>query len=122
HRRYVDAGARSRLRSLHEAVKPQAERYIRMYIALLLDTVATAGTEHDAIVEAIRVGNSGAAQRAGISNSNSLDYGVVLCPGCCHCVEQKRDVHPDVALRLGFDGFVQGPKSRAGAGIDVTAV
>jgi len=62
--RYVEAGAGSRLRSLHEAVKPQAERYIRMYIALLLDTVATAGTEHDAIIEAIRIGNSGAAQRA----------------------------------------------------------
>jgi len=64
HRRYVEAGAGSRLRSLHDAVKPQAERYIRMYIALLLDTVATAGTEHDAIVEAVRTGNSAAAQRA----------------------------------------------------------
>ena len=64
HRRYVEAGAGSRLRSLHEAVKPQAERYIRMYIALLLDTVPTAGTEHDAIVEAIRTGNAVAAQRA----------------------------------------------------------
>jgi DNA-binding GntR family transcriptional regulator len=64
HRRYVQAGSGARLLSLHEAVKPQAERYIRMYIALLLDTVATAGTEHDAIVEAIRAGNSGAAQRA----------------------------------------------------------
>jgi DNA-binding GntR family transcriptional regulator len=64
HRRYVEAGAGARLRSLHEAVKPQAERYIRMYIALLLDTVATAGTEHDAIVEAIGTGNAAAAQRA----------------------------------------------------------
>jgi DNA-binding GntR family transcriptional regulator len=64
HRRYVEAGAGSRLRSLHEAVKPQAERYIRMYIALLLDTVPTAGTEHDAIVDAIRTGNAAAAQRA----------------------------------------------------------
>jgi DNA-binding GntR family transcriptional regulator len=64
HRRYVEAGAGSRLRSLHEAVKPQAERYIRMYIALLLDTVPTAGTEHDVIVDAIRTGNSAAAQRA----------------------------------------------------------
>ncbi|MDP9203026.1 MAG: GntR family transcriptional regulator [Gemmatimonadota bacterium] len=64
HRRYLEAGSGSRLRSLHEAVKPQAERYIRMYIALLLDTVATAGTEHDAIVDAIRTGNAGAAQRA----------------------------------------------------------
>jgi DNA-binding GntR family transcriptional regulator len=64
HRRYVEAGAGARLRSLHEAVKPQAERYIRMYIVLLLDTVSTAGTEHDAIVEAIRTGNAAAAQRA----------------------------------------------------------
>ena len=64
HRRYVEAGSGPRLRSLHEAVKPQAERYIRMYIALLLDTVPTAGSEHDAIVDAIRTGNASVAQRA----------------------------------------------------------
>ena len=64
HRRYVEASAGPRLRSIHEAVKPQAERYIRMYIALLLDTVPTAGTEHEAIVSAIRSGNATAAQRA----------------------------------------------------------
>jgi DNA-binding GntR family transcriptional regulator len=64
HERYVAAGAGARLRSLHEAVKPQAERYIRMYIALLMDTVPVAGTEHDAIVEAIRTANASAAQRA----------------------------------------------------------
>ena len=64
HRRYVEAGSGVRLRALHEAVKPQAERYIRMYIALLLDTVPTAGTEHDAIIDAIRTGNAAAAQRA----------------------------------------------------------
>lgn len=64
HRRYVEAGSGPRLLSLHQAVKPQAERYIRMYIALLLDTVATAGSEHDAIVDAIRSGNPTAAERA----------------------------------------------------------
>ena len=64
HRRYVEAGSGPRLLSLHEAVKPQAERYIRMYIALLLDTVPTAGSEHDAIVDAIRTGNAAAAQKA----------------------------------------------------------
>src|SRR5207237_7859234 len=64
HRRYVEAGSGPRLLSLHEAVKPHAERYIRMYIALLLDTVPTAGSEHDAIVDAIRTGNAAAAQRA----------------------------------------------------------
>jgi DNA-binding GntR family transcriptional regulator len=35
-----------------------------MYIALLLDTVPTAGTEHDVIVDAIRTGNAVSAQRA----------------------------------------------------------
>ncbi|MFL5480253.1 MAG: GntR family transcriptional regulator, partial [Gemmatimonadaceae bacterium] len=64
HRLYVEAGSGPRLLSLHGAVKPQAERYIRMYIALLLDTVSTAGSEHDAIVDAIRTGNSAAAQKA----------------------------------------------------------
>lgn len=64
HRRYVEAGAGPRLRSLHDAVKPQAERYIRMYIALLMDTVPSAGSEHDAIVDAIRTGNAATAQKA----------------------------------------------------------
>ena len=64
HRRYVEAGAGPRLKAIHEAVKPQAERYIRMYVALLLDTAPTAGSEHEAIVEAIRSGNPAAAQRA----------------------------------------------------------
>src|SRR5580765_3822413 len=64
HRRYVEAGSGPRLQSLHDAVKPQAERYIRMYIALLMDTVPSAGTEHDAIIDAIRTGNAAAAQRA----------------------------------------------------------
>ncbi len=64
HRRYVEAGAGPRLKAIHDAVKPQAERYIRMYVALLLDTAPTAGSEHEAIVEAIRSGNPAGAQRA----------------------------------------------------------
>lgn len=64
HRRYVDAGAGPRLKALHDAVKPQAERYIRMYVSLLLDTAPTAGSEHEVIVEAIRSGKGIAAQRA----------------------------------------------------------
>jgi DNA-binding GntR family transcriptional regulator len=64
HRRYVEAGAGPRLKAIHDAVKPQAERYIRMYVTLLLETAPTAGSEHEAIVEAIRSGNPTAAQRA----------------------------------------------------------
>ena len=35
HRRVVEAGEGPRLIALHDAVKPQAERYIRMYISML---------------------------------------------------------------------------------------
>jgi DNA-binding GntR family transcriptional regulator len=64
HRKLVEAGAGSRLRTLHEAVKPQAERYIRMYISLLLGDVKPSVDEHGAIVQAIRKGDAEAAQQA----------------------------------------------------------
>src|SRR5690606_27538575 len=35
HRRYVEAGAGPRLLALHDAIKPQAERYERLYISAL---------------------------------------------------------------------------------------
>lgn len=57
---YVEA-AGPRLKALHEAVKPQAERYIRVYIRLL---VGTSVAEHDAIVAALAGGDAEAAQRA----------------------------------------------------------
>src|SRR5689334_14226410 len=39
HRRIVESGAGPRLQALYAAVKPQAERYIRMYISLLTDDI-----------------------------------------------------------------------------------
>ena len=35
HRKIVEASAGPRLLALHDSVKPQAERYIRMYISML---------------------------------------------------------------------------------------
>ncbi|HEU0053089.1 MAG TPA: GntR family transcriptional regulator, partial [Longimicrobium sp.] len=64
HRALVEAGAGARLRTLHEAVKPQAERYIRMYISLLLGDVKPSVDEHGAIITAIRKGDAEAAQLA----------------------------------------------------------
>ena len=64
HRRLVDEGAGARLRALHDAVKPQAERYIRMYISLLVGDVRPSVDEHDVIVRAIRDGDAEAAQQA----------------------------------------------------------
>ena len=64
HRRLVEAGAGARLRTLHEAVKPQAERYIRMYISLLVGDVRPSVDEHDVIIRAIRDGDAEKAQHA----------------------------------------------------------
>ena len=64
HRRYVEAGAGPRLHALHEAVKPQAERYIRMYVSLLVGEAPVSAGEHQAIISAIRAGDAAAAERA----------------------------------------------------------
>src|SRR5438874_12530829 len=47
HRRIVVASAGPRLLSLHDAVKPQAERYTRMYISMLTTDIRTSVDEHD---------------------------------------------------------------------------
>jgi DNA-binding GntR family transcriptional regulator len=64
HRRLMDEGAGARLRALHDAVKPQAERYIRMYISLLVGDVRPSVDEHDVIIRAIRDGDAEGAQQA----------------------------------------------------------
>ena len=64
HQRLVDDGAGARLRSLHEAVKPQAERYIRMYISLLVGDIRPSVDEHEVIIRAVRDGDADGAQHA----------------------------------------------------------
>jgi DNA-binding GntR family transcriptional regulator len=64
HRSYVAAAAGPRLRALHDVVKPQAERYERLYVSLLSRGIAMSVTEHNAIIRAIRSGDADAAQRA----------------------------------------------------------
>jgi len=64
HRRYVDAGAGPRLRALHDAVKPQAERYIRMYVSLLAGQAPVSAGEHQTIIGAIKGGDAAGAERA----------------------------------------------------------
>lgn len=68
HSCYVEAGAGPRLLGLHKAVKPQAERYERLYVSLLAREITTSVSEHSAIVRAIRSGNEDAAQLAVQSN------------------------------------------------------
>ena len=64
HRRYVEAGAGPRLLALHDAVKPQAERYIRMYISMLTSDIRTSVYEHDVITAAIDEGRADDAELA----------------------------------------------------------
>jgi DNA-binding GntR family transcriptional regulator len=63
HRCYVDS-AGPRLRALHDTVKPQAERYERLYVSMLTAELPTSVLEHGAIVKAIRNGDADEAQRA----------------------------------------------------------
>jgi DNA-binding GntR family transcriptional regulator len=63
HRCYMTA-AGPRVRLLHDTVKPQAERYERLYVSMLTSELHTSVAEHRAIVKAIRSGNAAAAQAA----------------------------------------------------------
>jgi DNA-binding GntR family transcriptional regulator len=63
HRCYMKA-AGPRVIALHETVKPQAERYERLYVSMLASELHTSVVEHRAIVKAIRAGNAPGAQTA----------------------------------------------------------
>lgn len=64
HRCYVEAGAGPRLIALHNAVKPQAERYERLYVSLLSRDLSPSVMEHGAIIRAIKSGKPDTAQAA----------------------------------------------------------
>jgi DNA-binding GntR family transcriptional regulator len=63
HRTYVEHVVGPRLLTLHRAIKPQSERYSRLYISVLLDELSTSVKEHEAIVRSIAEGDPDAAQR-----------------------------------------------------------
>ena len=63
HRRYMSA-AGPRVLSIHATVKPQAERYERLYVSMLEAELQTSVVEHRAIVRAIRSGNAPGAREA----------------------------------------------------------
>ena len=63
HRCYMGA-AGPRILAIHATVKPQAERYERLYVSMLAAELQTSVVEHRAIVKAIRAGNAPGAQNA----------------------------------------------------------
>ena len=64
HHRYVEAAAGPRLLALHDSIKPQAERYLRLYVGALVGEIDKSVEEHRETVRAIRAGDGDAAQRA----------------------------------------------------------
>src|SRR4051794_21739716 len=64
HDAYVDGIAGPRVVALHRAIKPQSERYARLYVNVLLDELPTSVKEHERIAAAIADGNPAAAQHA----------------------------------------------------------
>lgn len=68
HRAYVEPGAGPRLLALHDAIKPQAERYARLYVNSLSNEISTSVAEHEVISRCIEAGEPDAAQQAVESN------------------------------------------------------
>src|SRR5688572_7804729 len=64
HKKYVDVAAGPRLKALHDSVKPQAERYERLYVSFLAGEIVTSVDEHALIIDAIGRGDSNGAKHA----------------------------------------------------------
>jgi DNA-binding GntR family transcriptional regulator len=64
HLRLVEASAGPRLLALHAAIKPQAERYWRLYASAIIDELGSSVSEHLEIIDAIRRGDAEAAEQA----------------------------------------------------------
>jgi DNA-binding GntR family transcriptional regulator len=64
HKKYVDVAAGPRLKALHDSVKPQAERYERLYVSFLAGEIVTSVDEHDLIIDAIGRGDAASAKDA----------------------------------------------------------
>jgi DNA-binding GntR family transcriptional regulator len=64
HLRYIETAAGDRLRSLHDSIKPQAERYRRLYSLAPEGRVAASVAEHEAIIHAIEQGHGEEARAA----------------------------------------------------------
>lgn len=68
HRVIVEASAGPRLMLMHSGIKPQTERYWRLYASNILDKLELSVKEHEAIISAIHKGDADAAENALILN------------------------------------------------------
>ncbi len=63
HAEVVEAGAGPRLKALHKAVEPQAERYWRLYASSILHDLHFSFIEHNAIIRSVTTGNADELER-----------------------------------------------------------
>jgi len=68
HREIVSAGAGPRLQVLHQMMKPQIERYWRLYAHTIIQDLHHSVAEHDEIIAMIAAGSAKGAERA-LSNN-----------------------------------------------------
>lgn len=68
HLRYIETAAGPRLRALHDSIKPQAERYRRLYSTAPEGRIAASVAEHERIIVAIEKGDGEMARAAVESN------------------------------------------------------
>lgn len=71
HETYVEAGAGSRVLDWHQSIKPQAERYIRVYVNARRYEIGTSVSEHRRIVLAVEAGDPDWAEEAVVNNWRS---------------------------------------------------
>jgi DNA-binding GntR family transcriptional regulator len=64
HQLTVSAGAGPRLKRLHQAIEPQAERYWRLYASSILGDLYLSVAEHEAIIAALRAGDAARLEQA----------------------------------------------------------
>jgi DNA-binding GntR family transcriptional regulator len=68
HRLIVEASAGPRLMLMHNGIKPQTERYWRLYASNIIDRLDVSVREHESIIGAIQSGDAEAAENALILN------------------------------------------------------
>ncbi len=64
HEAIIEAGAGPRLRAIHAAIKPQTERYWRLYASAIIDQLGISVDEHRVIIASIEAGDFEASERA----------------------------------------------------------
>jgi len=64
HDAYVDAAAGPRLRALRTSIRPQTDRYVRVYVTAMSGDIGVSVEEHERIIRAVAAGDAARAQKA----------------------------------------------------------